>query len=1251
MASLRTSEAKGVNLMDVRVWAAVCAVGIGLAVAPVSGSSWTVTQVTDNTTDDKFPHVSDGGIVWERRDPDDSNTAEIVLYAGGSETALTSNGYPDYSPRISGSNVVWYGRPTTYDYHIFLFDGSTTTQLTTGTATNQWPDVSGSNVVWQGDAPGTGNTAIYLFDGTSTTMLTDPNDDHSSPLVSGSNVVWRSTQGTVNEHPIFLFDGSTTAQIGTGASFTISGTNVVWSHQTGGTVDTREIFLHDGAGQIQITNNDYYDESPHVSGANIVWTGALTGTYGYEVFTYQGGVIRQLTNNNLYEHRPRISGNVVVWWGGVTSDPNDDEIYLHDGTTKHRLTDNDYADGWPEISGSTVAWMGWDGNDWEIFMATGPAFPNDPNDPNAVTNPTYVWDGAGHDPNFPGDPNHAATWGETWSGDDPNWTASHWGTGAAPVIPSGSDVTVLIDGGKEADAFVYADGDYTIRDMVVDAGDELYIPSSKIFTVHGDGIVNNGTLTLDAAGGSSTSLILINDLTLSGTGTLEMSDTGGNRIYGGDPNEIPRLTVAAGQTISGAGGLGYNGLLRLTNEGTITADATAPLVIWPSIDGVVNSGLLQAIDGGTLRLELYTFDNAGGIIQALDGSTVQLYGLTVVGGTLTTSGSGSLQCIGNGPTLDGVTLTGTLTVLDSKCLTLKNTITNGGTLSVASAGSETDLILGSDVTLDGTGTLALSSSTQNRIYAGDAGHTYRLTVGVNQTVSGAGRLGRAGELSLTNAGTITADEAAPLVIWPNTDGVVNTGVLQASDGATLRLELNTFANTGGTIEALDGSTVELYGLAIVGGTLSTSGSGSFQVVGNGPSLDGVTLTGTLTVPNSKCVFLKNTITNEGTLNVSSAGSQTDLILGSDVMLGGSGTLAFSDSTQNRIYAGDAGQTYRLTVGADQTLAGTFNLGNGGQMALTNNGTIIANGSVQAEIHANASGFTNAGTLRVDSGSTARIRAGYVQTAGETRIDGQLRVWDAAMDIQGGTVSGSGTLLDAYLALGSSATLSPGDSIGTLNVAHTIAFADGATYAWEISDTASDLVVVTGDLTFGASAALNVSWVGDSLPADGDYVLFQVSGSIDTMPTWTINLPPGWECDGVIVDGNSVVLDNLHPVLMYTLGLTVNGEARGHVEIEPNDPNWPPFAYPPGTSVTLTAVPVEGKSFKWWKICDPNKPDDPNYETDANLSLTLVMNDDWTVEAVFSCGGATAGLPLLAAGLCLGLLVAGRRRVWSEDTAS
>jgi len=112
---------------------------------------------------------------------------------------------------------------------------------------------------------------------------------------------------------------------------------------------------------------------------------------------------------------------------------------------------------------------------------------------------------------------------------------------------------------------------------------------------------------------------------------------------------------------------------------------------------------------------------------------------------------------------------------------------------------------------------------------------------------------------------------------------------------------------------------------------------------------------------------------------------------------------------------------------------------------------------------------------------------------------------------------------------------------------------------------------------------------------------------------------------------------------YTLTLKLKDPGPSTVEIEPNDPNWPALAYPPGTELTLTAVPGGDKTFKKWKVWDPNHPGDGNYIViDTNNPLYLTMDADYKVKAFFKCGGGGM-VPLLLMLLGLVGLMALRRR--------
>ena len=110
----------------------------------------------------------------------------------------------------------------------------------------------------------------------------------------------------------------------------------------------------------------------------------------------------------------------------------------------------------------------------------------------------------------------------------------------------------------------------------------------------------------------------------------------------------------------------------------------------------------------------------------------------------------------------------------------------------------------------------------------------------------------------------------------------NTGVMRATGGGILSLYGSLIDNTGGTIEALADSAVELTsGTHIYGGTLTSDGTGLIRVPsGQAAYLNSVTHTGQLSVHNAANMRIRGPITNDGVMDVGTTGASfTYLYLG------------------------------------------------------------------------------------------------------------------------------------------------------------------------------------------------------------------------------------------------------------------------------------------------------------------------------------------------------------------------------------
>jgi len=173
------------------------------------------------------------------------------------------------------------------------------------------------------------------------------------------------------------------------------------------------------------------------------------------------------------------------------------------------------------------------------------------------------------------------------------------------------------------------------------------------------------------------------------------------------------------------------------------------------------------------------------------------------------------------------------------------------------------------------------------------------------------------------------------------------------------------------------------------------------------------------------------------------------------------------------------------------------------------------------------------------------------------------------------------------------------------------------------------------------AGLTLQFTATAADADGSvqswfWEFGDDANSADPSP-WHTYGAPGWYLVSCTVSDDDGVTNTDWQYLYVdyeptTLTLEVVNPMWGSVDVDPNLPEYTD----PNTVVTLTAVPIDGKTFGHWEIYDPNHPGDANYVAiDANDSIVLVMDVDREVIAVFKCGsGVGQALPLLMIGAAL-----------------
>lgn len=679
-------------------------------------------------------------------------------------------------------------------------------------------------------------------------------------------------------------------------------------------------------------------------------------------------------------------------------------------------------------------------------------------------------------------------------------------------------------------------------------------------------------------------------------GKMDITGSGTVSLLGG---MIRADDLSNAARIEGAGSITRIGSiekLEFSNSGVINANLNGiPLILdaLPGIKTLHNVGHLRASNGGKLRIQgngdttpSGIIQNSGGTIAALDGSLVELYSLDIRNGTLSTAGTGRIEVTGRNVAVRTVTNEGLLNVNNGQQLTLAGSITNNGAIRLDAVTSNTELFItglpGDDFSIGGNGVLELGHATRSVIRSVGPG----LVNGTDHSIRGTGVV--QGVKRLANSGLIDADVSASAlkITSVNAGAITNTGVMRARNGATLDVtgadayspvQVN---NTGGIIQAQDGSLVQLSHATLTGGTLTTAGNGVIRLPTSVTAIGSLENLGTLDIRGSTTV-LSGTITNQGSMLLGSGSSGASLNISPGVILAGGGTLTLSNSTSNSIASAGV-NTGTLTNETGHTIQGAGKIGSYG-MTLVNRGLIEANQSnalVLAESGV-AANVVNEGTLRAAAGSTLHVKQNLTNfnestqtlTGGRYEALGTLR-----LPVAGGIVrNGADIVLD-----GAASRLYDGDN-GTVDALsgfttnlNTGRFEvrNGRDFAVGVFDNAGTIDVGAGSTltatTYTQTAGITV--VDGSLLVAGDLALnggaFTGSGTVAGNILNNGSLSPGNSPGTMSLTGNYTQIAGALEMELGKLGydrLLVSGSATlgGVLNVSlwsaPGDPLFAPAA--------------------------------------------------------------------------------------------
>ncbi len=602
--------------------------------------------------------------------------------------------------------------------------------------------------------------------------------------------------------------------------------------------------------------------------------------------------------------------------------------------------------------------------------------------------------------------------------------------GGAVSVDGG--VLTLTGGGSGAGPYAVADGatldwaggTFALAAPVVTGAARI---SGADVTTAGDAhlgalAVASGSLTVNgtlAAGPTSLSGGLV-----AGPGALALTklDWSGGTLAGSGTTTVGALAV------SGAGATLSDGTLAVTGDSTLAA----PL----ELDGRLENGGVMDVQGDTGISGGGLLVNTGTLRKSATINGVTLVGVPLDNDGLLDAEAGTLRLTGGSGI--GEVSTGAYTAAAGAMIDWR-----AGAYTLAApveSGAGTALVSGGALGVTGPARFATLV-----VIAGGADFAGPLTADTvslaGGTLSGAdmtiGRLAwTAG--SLTGSGTTTVGAGGLTLTGPASKPL---------RGRTLALTGDSSA-TGGPLVLAGGAAIRNAALLDLSSDASVTGAGTLTNAGT-LRKSGGTGTATIALP----------VDNQGTVDVES-GTLALASLADGTLSGGTYQLAGTLLVPGLDITANAG-TLRLAA------SGALSDGTGDALAglATNTGTLELDGRDLAL----TGGLANSGTVRL-GGATLTTAGPYVQSAGLTSLDGGTLHAGAPVQLDGGQLAGTGTVLPG---LRNGATVAPGTP---LTVTGDYVQAPAGTLA-----APPGRLAVSGTATLDGTLAIDPAAVSDGVP--------------------------------------------------------------------------------------------------------------------------------------------------------------------------
>ncbi|MBU1195410.1 MAG: hypothetical protein KKE62_19140 [Proteobacteria bacterium] len=573
---------------------------------------------------------------------------------------------------------------------------------------------------------------------------------------------------------------------------------------------------------------------------------------------------------------------------------------------------------------------------------------------------------------------------------------------------------------------------------------------------------------------------------------------------------------------------------RFENRANGTVNNYTQLANFPESTYMYNYGAISNYTGSKMGNGGTLTNYAGGEITNYAGSTLSNYGTLTNAGILTNAGTfDQYYAISQSPArklVNSGTLTnsGTIKIATKTSLENSGNFNNSGALNIA--GMWVSQYVVGPVNLTNTGTLTNSGSLNI------TGTPYSSNSFVQALLTNRGLL------TLTGTGTLTSNNGT----LKNYNTLTNHGTMTSTT--------SNYVGDWGRIYNYSGATIDNYGTMTTNHILDNYGTirnyGTLEASYMLNNLSGATLTNHAGAKLGGGLYNYGTLHNSGRMTLlhnygtshnHAGATQQDGALFNYGMLsnnagatlsGAFGVTNGTDAVLNNY--GTMNHWYSDWYGQSTDNSGTLN--NYGMLSnsrtLKNAGTLVNNSGATL----NNSGYLdNSGMLKLLESSVTTGMGTYTQTAGQTINNGTFT--QALVDIQGGTLSGNGTI-NGDVTLASTATLSPGNSPGTMSINGSYSQAKDAILEIELGSTSYDILNITG--TASLAGILQVVLYDDYIPENGSSYSFMtasdgIMGDFDSIRgpgswLWTVDYQNIVSTDGT---SHTAVLTARNPVPIPT----------------------------------------------------------------------------------------------------------------------